>query len=92
MFDYSLSEQAVIGCLLIDERCYPAVREILPSPEVFASRDCGRAYEAVCSLARDGKPMDPVTVGRMAGLDNGFLARCMDTAPSCSGFAIPSAP
>ena len=85
MLDFATPEQAVIGCLLIDERCVPIVRQILPCPAVFSLEKCARAYEAVCALADAGRVIDAVTVARMAGLENDFLARCMDITPSCSG-------
>ena len=85
MFDFSTSEYAVIGCMLIDERCLPAVRETLPSATVFSSEKCSRAYESICILADGQKPIDPVTVGHAAGLDNAFLSECMELAPSCNG-------
>lgn len=85
MFDYATSEYAVIGCVLIDGRCLSVVRETLPSAAFFASDKCSRAYESICVLADRQKPIDPVTVGHEAGLDNTFLAECMDIAPSCNG-------
>lgn len=85
MFDFSTSEHALIGCLLIDEGCLSTVRRILPCPDVFSGAACAGAYSAICALADGGKPIDPVTVGHAAGLDNGFLAQCMDIAPSCAG-------
>ena len=60
MFDYGTSEYAVIGCMLIDERCLPAVRETLPTAAVFASEKCSRAYESICALADLQKPIDPL--------------------------------
>ena len=85
MFDYGTSEYAVIGCMLIDERCLPAVREILPTASVFSSEKCSRAYESICNLEDRQKPIDPVTVGHAAGLDKDFLLECMEMAPSCNG-------
>lgn len=84
MFDFATSEYAVIGCILIDGRCFSVVREILPTAAVFSSEKCSRAYESICVLADGQKPIDPVTVGHAAGLDNSFLAECMNIAPSCN--------
>lgn len=85
MFDFTTSEYAVIGCVLIEEKCLRTVREILPSAAAFSSEKCNRAYESICALADRQKSIDPVTVGHAAGLDNGFLAECMNVAPSCNG-------
>ena len=73
MFDYQTAEFAVVGCLLIDERCLPPVREVLPSADAFANENCRNIYEVVCSLADKGKPVDPVTVGKRTGLEHRFL-------------------
>lgn len=84
MFDFATAEYSLVGCVLIDARCLPAVREILPTAEAFASELCRTAYAAACRLDDDGKGIDPVTVGRAAGLSNDFLAQCMELAPTCT--------
>lgn len=84
MIDIRAAEYATIGCILIDERCFPMVREVLTTPEAFSNDGCRRAYETICALNEAQKPIDPVTVGQTAGLDNRFLAECMETAPSCT--------
>ena len=84
MLDYHTAEYAVVGCVLIDERCFSVVREILPSAEAFSNDNCRQAYESICSLADSHKPIDPVTVGHTAGLENRFLVECMEVAPSCN--------
>lgn len=84
MIDYHSAEYAVIGAILVDERCFPMVLEVLTSPEAFANDSCRRAYEAICALSEAQKPIDPVTVGQRSGLENRFLAECMEVAPSCA--------
>ena len=85
MFDFSTAEYSAVGCFLIDSRCLPTIRERISTPEAFASEPCRKAFTAACKLADNGKPVDPVTVGREAGLDNAFLVDCMNTVPSCNG-------
>lgn len=85
MFDFSTAEYSAVGCFLIDSRCLPAIRERIDTPEAFASEPCRKAFAAACKLADNGKPVDPVTVGREAGLDNAFLVDCMNIVPSCNG-------
>lgn len=87
MFDFSTAEYSAVGCFLIDSRCLPTIRERISTPEVFASEPCRKAFTAACKLADGGQPVDPVTVGREAGLDNRFLAQCMELVPSCTGAA-----
>lgn len=85
MFDFAAAEYSVIGCIFIDDRCLPAVREVLPTAEAFAIEKCREAFSAACQLSDDGKSVDPVTVGRAAGLDNDFTKQCMALAPTCTG-------
>lgn len=85
MFDFQTAEYSVVGCILIDARCLPVVREYIPKSEAFASQSCRDAYRAACQLSDEGKIIDPVTVGRKAGLGNDFLLQCMEITPSCSG-------
>lgn len=85
MFDFSTAEYSAVGCFLIDSRCLSTIRERIGTPEAFASEPCRKAFSAACKLADNGKPVDPVTVGREARLDNAFLVDCMNTVPSCNG-------
>lgn len=87
MFDFTAAEYSAVGCFLIDARCLPMIRERISTPEAFASDPCRKAFAAACELADGGQPVDPVTVGRAAGLDNDFLVQCMELTPSCSGAA-----
>lgn len=87
MFEWAQAEFAVVGSMLIDERCVPVVRSILSSGDSFSNENCAKAYDAIRHLSDRGKPVDPVTVGRTAELGNDFLRECMETAPSCSAAA-----
>ena len=87
MFDFATAEYSTIGCIIIDARCLPIICEQITSPEAFASEPCRKAFAAACRLVDDGQPVDAVTVGRAAGLDNGFLVQCMELVPSCTGAA-----
>ena len=84
MLDLATAEYSLVGCVLIDARCLPAAREILPTAEAFASEPCRKAYAAACRLEDEDKDIDPVIVGRAAGLSNDFLMQCMDLAPTCT--------
>ena len=83
MFDFQSAEFSTVGALLIDGSCLELVRPVLPNGEAFGNPACRKAYEAVCALADQGKPIDPVTVGRLSGLDNRFLLECMELSPTC---------
>ncbi len=87
MIDFGTPEAAVIGCILIDSRCLPAVREVLPTAEAFSGDHCRRAYEAMLRLEDSHRSVDPVTVGSLTGLERDFLCQCMELAPTCYGAA-----
>ena len=55
------AEQAVLGSILIDERCIPKVIEKL-RPEDFYLRQNREIFEAVCSMFNFSEPIDPVTL------------------------------
>lgn len=55
------AEQAVLGSILIDERCIPKVVEKL-KPEDFYLRQNREIFEIVCSMFRFSEVIDPVTV------------------------------
>ena len=84
MFDFAAAEYSVVGSVLVDPRCLPAIREVLPTAEAFASEPCRKAYAAACRLDEEGKGIDLVTVGRMAGLNLEFTKECMDLVPTCT--------
>ena len=52
---------SVIGSMLIDARCIPLVLSKL-SPEDFIDGTCRATFTAIRKLAREGRPVDPVTV------------------------------
>ena len=85
MLDYRTAEYATIGCILIDESCFPVVHEIIPAAAAFSNDNCRQAYESICALADKNKPIDPVTVGYAADLENQFLIECLSVTPSCAG-------
>lgn len=55
------AEQAVLGSILIDERCVPQVIEHLKS-EDFYLRQNREIFETVCSMFNFSETIDPVTV------------------------------
>ena len=57
----SLASQSVIGSILIDSACLPAVRPLV-SRDDFAFAADRAIFEAACRLADAGKPADVVTI------------------------------
>ena len=55
------AEQAVLGAMLIEERCVPTVVEQL-TPDDFYVQQNRDIYEAIYSMFNNAKDIDPVTV------------------------------
>jgi replicative DNA helicase len=55
------AEQSVIGSILIDERCFPAVRQLVQTDD-FAIEQDRNIFLSACCLADSGGRVDPVTV------------------------------
>lgn len=67
--DIISAENSVIGSILVDPRCLPAVSEIV-SPDDMAFEINRAIYKAALDLTRDGKIVDPVTIKQKAGIDS----------------------
>lgn len=82
------AEQSVIGSILIDARCLPAVEELL-RPEDLALEVNQALYQAALELRREGRPIDPNTVldqARRKGTDIpvSYVLELMDITPTAA--------
>lgn len=85
------AEQAVLGSMLIDARCIPAVIERL-RPEDFYLRQNREIYECIYSMFSFSATIDPVTVldrMRQQGVydeasSRNYLLQLMDTTPTAA--------
>lgn len=82
------AEAAVVGSILIDPACLPAVEEIL-RPEDLALEIHRAIYQAALALRRAGRQIDPVLIrteaARMgAELDGAYLLELMDRTPTAA--------
>ena len=85
------AEQAVLGSMLIDARCVPAVIERL-RPEDFYLRQNREIYESIYSMFSYSATIDPVTVlehMRQSGTydeanSRNYLLQLMDTTPTAA--------
>lgn len=82
------SEQAVIGSILLDDRCIPLVEAQL-RVEDFALEADREIYRAAVSLAREGKPVDPVMIleaarDQHAGVSREYLMQLMEITPTAA--------
>lgn len=77
---------SVIGSMLLDERCVPLVLSKL-SPEDFIDGTCRATFTAIRKLAREGRPVDPVTVvDAMRGGDQyiAWAREAMEVTPTAA--------
>ena len=80
------AQQSVLGSMLIDERCIPLVLSKL-RPEDFSDGACRSTFTAIRKLAREGRPMDPVTVvDAMQGGDRyiAWVREVMEVTPTAA--------
>ena len=78
------AEVAVVGSLLIDERCAGVVFS-RARPEHFRDEGLRRLFTAARRLWGSRRPMDPVTIGDEAGgRDGELIAECMRRTPTAA--------
>ena len=56
-------EQAILGALLMDNRRYPVIEQII-TPDHFASEPHRKLYEMIVQCIENGRLADPVTLWR----------------------------
>lgn len=86
------AEQSVLGAVLLDSSCLPAVAEILPRAEFFYGETNRQIYETVLEMFTLGQPVDFVTVleklHEYEGFDEDtgkvYLAQLVQIVPSIS--------
>ena len=64
------AEQAIVGAILLDEKCLTEVRAAV-RPEMFAIHRNREAFVAACALQDKKRRIDPVTVGIKVREENG---------------------
>lgn len=82
------AEQAVIGSILLDGRCLPMVESLL-RVEDFALEADQQIYRAAVKLAREDKPVDPVTVleearSQHADVSSEYLMQLLEITPTAA--------
>lgn len=77
--DIISAENSLVGSIIIDPRCLPAVSEIV-GPEDLALEINQTIFRAALDLSRSGKTVDPVTIKKRAKLDaDQYLLELMET-------------
>ena len=76
------AEQGVIGSIMINPECLPGVRAILTEAD-FQTEQGRLFFRAVCRMADEGKPIDPITV-LSAGIDEEWIAQLVEATPTAA--------
>lgn len=84
----SLATQGVVGSILIDPACLPAIRPLVTSQDFPLAADQA-LFEAACRLADAGKPADVVTIisdARVHGTDvsDDYAAQLIQITPTAA--------
>lgn len=74
---YVLAQQSVIGSMLIDDLCVPLVIPKLTEDD-FLDPTCRNFFRAILELAREGRPVDPVTVTGKLKADGDYVQWCAE--------------
>lgn len=74
---YTLAQQSVIGSILIDDRCVPLVISRLTEDD-FLDPTCRNFFRAIRELAREGRPVDPVTVTGKLKAERDYVQWCAE--------------
>ena len=76
------TEQAVLGALLIDEKCYDLVKDWVPEKDVFYKIKNQEIWEAMSSLKQENIPIDLVNVSaKLKGMTY-YLPGLVDRVPT----------
>lgn len=81
-------QASVIGAILIEPELMGLAASQL-TPEDFTARNCRIAWQAMLSLFREGRTIDPVLLkDRLTGFANAaeFVVTCMDWSPTTASF------
>lgn len=81
--DWLQAQYSVLGAALLGEKT--AVRVLSETEERDYSGTCLTVYKAMHRLFRQGKPLDPVSIGAALGGEyRGFLAELMEISPTAA--------
>lgn len=85
MTDTIYNEQSVIGSILIDADCLPAVTGLLTADDFIIEADKA-IYGAALELSRRGDPVDPVTIVDWCkgNVSREYVAQLMETTPTAA--------
>jgi replicative DNA helicase len=81
------TEQAVLGCVLIDENVYDLVKDFIPESDVFYNIKNKSIWETMTSLRKENIPVDAVNVASKHKGEAFYITGLLDKVPT-TGHAI----
>lgn len=75
-------EQAALSCVLLTQSYMPKMLDAGLRPEHFHSNDHQQCFEAMVRLFDTGETIDRITVQRISGVDEDYIALLAGAAPS----------
>ena len=79
-------ENAVVGAILVDSRCIPAILETELTPDDFLIEQAREIFSVALRLYADGREVDPVIIQDESkiGLSNDYIAQLMEITPTAA--------
>lgn len=76
-------EYGVIGSILLDGRCLDTLRGIL-TPDDFQTEQGRAVFQAACTMADDGRAIDPITLRDASGAEEKWLVDVLNMTPTAA--------
>ena len=76
-------EYGVIGSILLDGRCLDTLRGILTLDD-FQTEQGRAVFQAACTMADDGRVIDPITIRDTSGVEEKWLVDVLDMTPTAA--------
>lgn len=82
------AENGVIGSILIDGGCMSEITALL-SPDDFRLEPNRKIYDAALALARDGQPVDPISIAGIVGESYAkYMVELMEITPTSANAGL----
>lgn len=83
------AENAVVGSILIDSRCIPAILETELTPDDFCVEQAREIFAIALRLYMDSREVDPIIIQNESGkrLSNDYIQQLMEITPTAANAA-----
>jgi len=76
------SEQAVLGSILLDEKCFDLIKDFVPETEVFYDLKHQKIWKVICGLKKEDIPVDMVNVSTKLDNMTYYLSGLVEKVPT----------